>query len=130
MLAELSVRPFVFQWKGHYWMLIDLWKGLAVFRSADLEHWTQQPEDLLAVPGKGADDGVNGGHAGVVVNGDRAYLFYFTHPGRTGTIRPEDKDSLDLRFSSIQVVELVEKDGRLTCDRDSPTRIQLSPPSP
>jgi hypothetical protein len=120
--------PFVFRWKGHYWMLVDLWKGLAAFRSDDLENWTPQPEDMLASPGKGADDGVNGGHPGVVVNSDRAYLFYFTHPGRAGTIRPEDKDSLDLRRSSIQVVELEEKDGRLTCDRDRPTHLELQAP--
>jgi len=120
--------PFVFRWKGHYWMLVDLWKGLAAFRSDDMEDWTPQSEDLLAVPGKGTDDGVNGGHPGVVVSGDRAYLFYFTHPGRAGTIRPEDKDSLVLRRSSIQVVELEEKDGRLTCDRDRPTYIELKAP--
>jgi hypothetical protein len=64
----------------------------------------------------------------VVVSGGRAFLFYFTHPGRAGTIKPEDKDSPDLRRSSIQVVELREKDGRLSCDRDAPTYIQLVPP--
>ena len=42
-------------------------------------------------------------------------------------IRPEDKDSLALRRSSIQVVELHEQDGRLTCDRDAPTYVQLAP---
>ncbi|HLP07768.1 MAG TPA: glycosyl hydrolase [Opitutaceae bacterium] len=130
--ADVAARPgegpFVFTWRGHHWMLVDLWKGLAAFRSDDLEHWTQQPEDLLAVPGRGADDAVKGGHAGVAVSGDRAYLFYFTHPGRANTIRPEDEDSLDLRRSSIQVVELLEHDGRLTCDRDAPTFVQLTPP--
>ena len=63
-----------------------------------------------------------------MVSGGRAFCFYFTHPGRSGTITPQDKDSLDLRRSSIQVVELFEKDGWLTCDRDVPTRIALEPP--
>lgn len=128
--------PYVFRWRGAYWMLVDLWKGLGVYRSADLETWTAQTGDLLGVPGKGADDGVNGGHAGVVVSGDRAYVFYFTHPGRTrsagsgqaGTISPDDKDNLELRRSSIQVVELVERDGILSCDRDAPTRLALGHP--
>lgn len=124
--ARPGEGPFVFTWRGHHWMIVDLWKGLAVFRSADLERWTPQPEDLLAKPGTGSDDAVNGGHACVVVAGDRAYLFYFTHPGRAGTIRPEDKDSLALRRSSLQVVELREQDGRLTCDRDAPTHVRFS----
>jgi hypothetical protein len=64
----------------------------------------------------------------VVVSAGRAYLFYFTHPGRAGTIAPEDKNSLDLRRSSIQVVELHEKDGMLSCDRNAPTHIDLKKP--
>jgi len=122
--------PFVFDWQGHSWMLVDLWKGLGVYRSDDLLHWTAQSPNLLAGPGHGADDGVNGGHPAVVVSGGRAFLFYFTHPGRAGTIKPEDKQSLELRRSSIQVVELAEKAGELSCDRDRPTRIQLIPLQP
>ncbi len=120
--------PFVFSWRGRQWMLVDLWRGLGVYRSDDLSSWTAQTDNLLATPGRGADDGVNGGHPGVVVSGERAFLFYFTHPGRAGTIKPEDKDSLDLRRSSIQVVELQEKDGVLSCDRDAPTFVDLVPP--
>jgi hypothetical protein len=121
--------PFVFQWRGHYWMFVDLWKGLGVYRSADLLRWTPQNGDLLGVPGHGTDDRVNGGHPGVVVSGDRAYCFYFTHPGRAGTIHVDDKNSLGLRRSSIQVVELREKDGVITCERDAPTHIDLSVPA-
>ncbi|WP_438481846.1 glycosyl hydrolase [Oleiharenicola lentus] len=120
--------PFVFNWKGTTWMLVDLWKGLGVYRSDDALTWKAQPTNLLEVGGKGPDDGVNGGHPCVVVSGDRAFLFYFTHPGRAGTIKPEDKESLELRRSSIQVVELFEKDGVLSCDRDVPTYVKLSPP--
>jgi beta-xylosidase len=120
--------PFVFTWRGWHWMLVDTWKGLGVYRSLDLDRWEQQPTLLLDRPGKGTDDGVNGGHPGVVVSGGRAFCFYFTHPGRAGTITPQDKDSLDLRRSSIQVVELSEQKGWLTCDRDAPTQIALEPP--
>ncbi|HEY0862756.1 MAG TPA: glycosyl hydrolase [Lacunisphaera sp.] len=117
--------PYVFQWQGHNWMLVDLWKGLGVYRSDDFLNWTAQTGDLLNVPGQGADDGVNGGHPGVVVSGDRAFLFYFTHPGRAGTIKPEDKPATETRRSSIQVVELHYADGKLSCDRDAPTLIDL-----
>lgn len=122
--------PYVFHWRGAYWMLVDIWKGLGVYRSDDLQTWTAQPDNLLGVPGKGPDDGVNGSHPGVVVSGDRAFCFYFTHPGRSGTITPQDPDSLDLRRSSIQVVELREANGRITCDRDQPTRIALVAKAP
>lgn len=119
--------PYVFSWRGHAWMIVDLWKGLGVYRSDDLETWTAQSTDLLAAPGRGADDGVIGGHACVVVNpeSDRAWIFYFTHPGRTAVNKSADKNSLDLRRSSIQVVELHERDGVLSCDRDAPAFVSL-----
>ena len=120
--------PYVFTWRGRNWMLVDTWRGLAAYRSLDHQTWTQQPNLLLDRPGKGTDDGVNGGHPCVVVSGSRAFCFYFTHPGRAGTITPQDKDSLELRRSSIQVVELFEKDGWLTCDRDAPTHVALAAP--
>ena len=71
------------------------------------------------------DDKVKGGHPDVVVSGGRAYLFYFTHPGR----RPGNPKSnlYDQRRSSIQVVELTYINGKISCDRDKPTYIRLLP---
>ena len=118
--------PKVFRWQDRYWMVVDIWKGLGVYRSDDAVAWTVQPGNLLDVPGKGMDDQVKGGHADVVVSGERAFLFYFTHPGRRG---PEaNQDGYEQRRSSIQVVELVYRDGWLSCDRDQPTHILLRPP--
>ncbi len=119
--------PKVFRWQNAYWMITDVWRGLAVYRSADALKWTRQPGgNLLEQPGRGVDDEVKGGHCDVVVSGERAYLFYFTHPGRRG---PEEKqDGYEQRRSSIQVVELELKDGQLVCDRDRPTHVELSPP--
>jgi hypothetical protein len=118
--------PKGFRWHGKFWAIIDEWKGLGVFRSDDANTWTNQPSNLVAEPGKGEDDQVKGGHPDVVVSGDRAFLFYFTHPGRRGP--DERKDGTEQRRSSIQVVELKFKDGWLTCDRDQPTQIMLPPP--
>ena len=82
-----------------------------------------QKNNLLDKPGKGADDKVKGGHPDVVVSNDRAFLFYFTHPGR---LKSTPKSNLyEQRRSSIQVVELEYKDGQLSCDRDKPTFIFL-----
>lgn len=118
--------PKVFRWKGKYWMIVDQWKGLGVYRSDDALSWEPQPTNLLANPGKGLDDKVMGGHPDVVVSLDRAFLFYFTHPGRRG--EDAKKDSTEQRRSSIQVVELKLENGWLTADRDETTYIYLKTP--
>ncbi len=117
--------PKVFRWQGFYWMVVDIWAGLGLYRSTDALHWERQPQDLVKEPGQGIDDGVKGGHPDVVVSGDRAFLFYFTHPGRAGA--GAGRDGHEQRRSSIQVVELECKDGRISCDRDKPTYIRLLP---
>jgi len=118
--------PKGFRWHDKFWVIIDEWKGLGVFRSEDASNWAKQPVNLLATPGTGEDDQVMGGHADVVVSGDRAFLFYFTHPGRRGP--DARKDTTEQRRSSIQVVELEFKDGWLACNRDQPTHILVLPP--
>lgn len=118
--------PKVFKWKGSYWMAVDVWQGLGIYRSEDCITWTRQQKNLLEKPGLGKDDKVKGGHPDVVVSGDRAFLFYFTHPGRQGEHAKDD--TYEQRRSSIQVVELHYKNGEITCDRDQPTYIDLLPP--
>lgn len=118
--------PKGFRWHDKFWVIIDEWKGLGVFRSDDGVHWDKQATNLLAGGGTGEDDQTQGDHCDVVVNNDRAFLFYFTHPGRRGA--DAKKDMAEQRRSSIQVVELEFKDGWLTCDRNQPTHIALVPP--
>ena len=115
--------PKVFQWHGAWWMITDVWHGLAVYRSQDGLAWKRQPGNLVEQPGKGEDDQVIGGHADVVVSGGRAFLFYFTHPGRRGA--DAKKDGVEQRRSSIQVTELIQSGDMLRTDRDAPTRILL-----
>ncbi len=118
--------PKVFRWRDSWWMITDVWKGLAVYRSQDALDWRRQAGTLLQAPGQGPDDGVIGGHADVVVSGGRAFLFYFTHPDRTPGL--EKRDGPEQRRSSIQVVELTENAGVLSAERDAPTRINLIAP--
>jgi hypothetical protein len=118
--------PKVFFWKNKYWMVVDNWNGLGIYSSEDLTKWTRQKENILSEPGTGEDDGVNGQHPDVVVNGDRAYVFYFTHPERTPDNR--DKNDYHTRRSSIQVAELDYLGGMITCDRNKPVYIELVPP--
>ncbi len=118
--------PKVFSWHDSYWMVTDVWDGLALYKSDDLLDWKRQPGNLLQGVGIGKDDGVNGQHPDVVVNNGRAYLFYFTHPGRVDSI--PRSDWYQKRRSSIQVVELEYKNDKITCDRDKTTYINLLPP--
>jgi xylan 1,4-beta-xylosidase len=117
--------PKVFRWQGSYWMITDVWRGLGVYCSEDALKWTRQPGgNLLQPPGQGTDDQVIGGHPDVVVSGERAFLFYFTHPERRAD---GAKDAYSQQRSSLQVTELFLKDGKLTCARDQPTYIKLAP---
>jgi hypothetical protein len=60
----------------------------------------------------------------VVVNGDSAYIVYFTHPG----LEPGTEDSWVGRRSTIHAAELGVVDRSLVCDRSSTTPVQLVPP--
>jgi hypothetical protein len=117
--------PKVFRFKGQYWMVADAWKGLMVLRSDDAEHWTQQSDYLLARHGAQSTDKGLGQHPDVVVDGERAYIYYFVHQGA------EPQAAADPYWQQrtvIQVAELLYQDGKLTVDRNAPVTVGLSPP--
>ena len=123
VVSEPGEGPYVFEWKSRYWMIVDNWRGIGVYRSDDLTNWVKQEKRLLEKPGTGKDDQVMGNHASVVVSNDRAFIIYFTHPGRI----PENKgtNSYETRRSSIQIAELEYLDGQIICNRDKPVMINL-----
>lgn len=133
-VPAVSDRPHegakAFKFKGYYWLVTDEWQGMAVYRSNDLQTWERQEKRILDTPSRRQDDYPSGSHGDVVVVDDKAYIFYFTHPGR----RFHTKDFMDengnipyeYRRSSIQAAELEVKDGQLTVkDRDQPFSIYL-----
>ncbi|WP_274647612.1 hypothetical protein [Microbacterium sp. C7(2022)] len=107
--------PNVFRLGDAYWMLVDEWAGLRVLRSDDLLNWEAQ-DRILDVPGTGDDDQTNGQHADVVVSGDAAHVFYFTHPERDagGSGNADYRQ----RRTSIHVALARVVNDRLVCDRD------------
>jgi sucrose-6-phosphate hydrolase SacC (GH32 family) len=115
--------PNVFALGGHYWMIVDEWRGQGVLRSSDLEHWEHQGL-ILDTPGSRPDDGTIGLHADVVVQDDTGYVFYFTHPDRG---EAGDDATYASRRSSIQVASMRVVDGILRCDRDEPVDLKLAP---
>ena len=121
----------VFKLAGHYFLIADMGQGMYVFRSDDLEHWVLQEERILGGVSRRIEDGSVGKHADVVCCDEDAYIFYFTHPERTGDfdIAYNELTHLDLpyhlRRSSVQVAKLMVKDGKLSCNRDAPFILDL-----
>lgn len=110
--------PNVFCFKGYYWMITDPWDGLGVYKSDDCEHWIRC-SNILKEGGRRKDDGTTAAHADVLVIKDRAYIFYFTHPEKN--YNQDDHDFIAeyrRNRSSIQVAELIMKNGELICNRD------------
>ena len=108
--------PNVFAFEGKYWMICDVWDGLAVYFSDDLEHFTRQPENILRESGTRPDDSGRGAHADIFVYQNRAFIIYFTHP---------EPVTCPTR-SSVQMAELKVIDGKLTCDRNADFHVDWS----
>jgi Glycosyl hydrolases family 43 len=123
-IAARGEGPKVFYWQQKYFMIIDAWKGMEVFSSDDLLNWKKQSNRILENPGKGLDDQAIGGHCDVLVNNDRAYVFYFTHPGRRKDT-PAARGSFNDKRSVIQLAELKYVNGEIICDRDEQVNIKL-----
>ncbi|HSC55109.1 MAG TPA: family 43 glycosylhydrolase [Phnomibacter sp.] len=118
--------PKVFRFENKYWMIVDFWKGMAIYSSDDLLSWKKQQQPVLDTAGHGAFDQAYGGHADVLVNNGKAWLFYFTHPAKT--IGATNVDSMAARKSLIQLTELKLENGMLVCNRDTPAFISLQKP--
>ena len=120
--------PNVFELGGAWWLIVDEWRGQAVYRGDDGVHWTRQPGLLLAEPGEHPLDRQVGRHADVVVTGDdTALIFYFTHPEWDG-VELADATPLAARRTRIHVAQLSVDDGRLVARRDfAPPRQQSLP---
>ena len=100
--------PNVFFWKGSWWLVADMWRGLCAFRSQDALRWERAGTILDSAGSRPMDDGY-GHHAKVLVCGEEAYIFYFVHQSGDGAAR---------RLTALQAARL-HTDGRtLACDRD------------
>lgn len=118
--------PKVFQFGGRYWLVADVWQGLMVLRSDDLETWSLQPNRILEQPGTQATDNDKGQHPDVVVNNGRALIYYFVHQNKA----PEAQ--ADRQYGQRTVIQIAElkigADGWLTVDRNAPVDPRLVPP--
>ena len=104
--------PFVFHWKGTYWMIVDALgdKGLRIYKSVNgIDGWELNNTVLGAADGTRLNDNNVGHHPAVVVQSARdgseqCLIYYFTHQGRQ---------------TVIQVAELeLGGDGKVFCNRN------------
>jgi hypothetical protein len=112
--------PFVWKWKGAYWMINDAHgKGMDVWRSdSGTGNWTLNTNLLGAPDGKRPIDNQVGHHPWIVTQGDpgneQLVLFYFTHQGNK---------------TYMQMAEItLGDDGKLACDRNK--YLATTPPAP
>src|SRR5664279_1642415 len=123
--------PINFKFGDYYWMITDEWHGMRVYRSKDANTWEKQGLILDSASNRN-EDRPSGAHGDVIVLNDKAYIFYFTHPGRKthgdATMRADGIYPFDERRSSIQVAPLEIKDGTLVSDRNTPFDFWLTAP--
>lgn len=122
--------PNVFYWRDAYWMVVDAWRGQGVYRSPDAERWTYQGT-ILTDPGTRPDDSDMARHGDVLVQGEEAYFFYFTHPGRGSRPGRDDQETApyEHKRSSLQVAKFeIDGAGTLICRRNEPFDFALATP--
>jgi hypothetical protein len=110
----------VFYWNNNYWLITDEWRGIGVYRSKEGDKWARQPGLLLSMPGRRTDDNNYGGNPYTIVQDNRAFIIYHSHPGwlHKKVDFWEEADSYDERRSVIQIAEIEIKDGWLFINRD------------
>lgn len=123
--------PKIFKYADWYWMITDEWHGMRVYKSKDCSTWEKQGLILDSASAR-PEDKPSGAHGDVIVVDGRAYIFYFTHPGRkTHGDAPADENGIipfNLRRSSIQAAQLEFTNGTLICDRSKPFNFWLPDP--
>jgi hypothetical protein len=98
--------PFVFYFQGYYWMLRDPdTDGLRVYRSPDGLAWTEQSAFILVGAGTRPGDVKGGSHPSVLLQGNKAYIFYFAQ---------------EAQISCIEAAQLTVSNGVLSAIRDTP----------
>jgi hypothetical protein len=123
--------PKIFRYGDYYWMITDEWHGMRVYRSADAGTWEKQGLILDSASHR-TEDRPSGAHGDVIIVNNKAYVFYFTHPGRKAHSDAHLNENgiypFDERRSSIQAGLLEIKNGTLVCDRDKPFDFWLQAP--
>lgn len=109
--------PNVFVLGGWYWLIVDEWRGQGVYRSRDAVSWGRQ--GLIAdQPGADLMDRRFARHADVVVVGEHAAMYYFTHPEWDERSQTEGPPDVAARKTAVHHGLLRVVDDVLVFERD------------
>ncbi|GAA3908526.1 family 43 glycosylhydrolase [Microbacterium invictum] len=98
--------PYVFALGGWWWLIVDEWRGMGVYRSSDAVTWDRQGGVDAVILGTGTVPGPGFGHHGAAVrDGDRVWFYFFGHPALA--VEPDPAhERVDDRRCAIYRVEL------------------------
>ncbi|MGQ8338931.1 hypothetical protein ACUNWD_20400 [Sunxiuqinia sp. A32] len=123
--SSFEEAPYIFQWKDSFWLITDPHDGFFVYKSIDGENWIFQGTILKEGGTRNLDTSM-ARHCSVIVNNDRAFIFYHVEPWRRYDLeKKKGKDRLPIfkqpamnRRSVLQMAELELLNGQLVCDRN------------
>lgn len=106
--------PYVVELDGWWWMIVDEWCGMAVYRSSDAIRWQLQGGPDSVILGAGCVPGPGFGHHGAAVrDGERVWFYFFGHPARVASPGTAS-DTTDDRRCAVYRVSLSVTDGVLS----------------
>jgi len=121
--SSFEEAPYVFRWKGWFWLITDPHRGLFEYRSKDANHWKFQGT-ILRKGGTRKLDNSMGRHCSVEIVDDRAFIVYHVEPWREYfSSTPIYRQPFKNRETALQMAELKYKDGEITCDRNAQIRV-------
>ena len=117
--------PYIFHWKGLFWLITDPHDGLFVYNSEDGESWRFQGT-ILKEGGNSKLDNTMARHCSVVVKDGRAFIFYHVEPWRRYDLEKKNGEErvrifdqpLKNRKSALQMAEFEYIDEKIMCDRN------------
>ncbi|WP_108396348.1 family 43 glycosylhydrolase [Devosia submarina] len=116
--------PNVFELGGWHWLIVDEWRGQGVYRSHDAINWTRQGL-IGGEPGEDPMDKRFVRHADVVVAGEHAAMFYFTHPEWDEINAKAGPPDVAARRTAIHHARLIVVDDVLVFERNIPPSMAL-----
>ncbi len=109
--------PTAFELGGYWWMIVDEWRGMGVYRSDRGVRWDRRGGAdgviLAEAPGGG-----HGGHGAQVVDGDVVWFYWFG----TAPDGPAHVESGERRRSAVYRVALVVEEGELVVEESTSCR--------
>nr|WP_314845482.1 hypothetical protein [uncultured Microbacterium sp.] len=98
--------PSAFELGGHWWLLVDEWRGMGVYRSPDGIRWQRQG-DADAVILDVSPGGGHANHGAHVRDGDTVWFYWF---GAPSTPAPRHEATGELRRSAVYRARLAVED--------------------